>query len=158
MFQKLMDVVLQGISGVICYIDDILVSGKDEQSRFRLKQEKCEFLMPSVEYLGHQINQDGIRALPNKVAAIANAPAPTNLQELRSFLRLLNYYCKFIPNLATILHPLNALLQADRKWEWSQECKEAFQLAKDKLTSQKSLLTTIQHYQSTSQLMLQPMG
>ena len=150
MFQKLMDVVLQGIPGVICYIDDILVSGKDEHSHlktletvfkrlmehgFQLKQEKCEFLMPSVEYLGHQITQDGIRAVPNKVAAIANAPAPTNLQELRSFLGLLNYYGKFIPNLATILHPMNALLQADRKWEWSQECKEAFQLAKDKLTS-----------------------
>ena len=52
--------------------------------------------------------------LPSKVAAIANAPAPTNLQELRSFLGLLNYYGKFIPNLAaTILHPLNALLQVN---------------------------------------------
>ena len=66
MFQKLMDVVLQGIPGVICYIDDILVCGKDEESHlrtlnevlerlekhgFRLKQEKCEFLMDSVEYL-----------------------------------------------------------------------------------------------------------
>ena len=75
MFQKLMDVVLQGVPGVICYIDDILVSGKDEASHmksleevfrrlekqgFRLKKEKCEFLMSSVEYLGHQI---GIRAL-----------------------------------------------------------------------------------------------
>ena len=74
-------------------------------------------------------------AVSSKAAAIANAPAPNNLQELHSFLGLLNYYGKFIPNLATILHPLNALLQADRKWEWSQECEEAFQVAKDKLTS-----------------------
>ena len=90
--------------------------------------------MQSVEYLGHHIDQDGIRAVSSKVAAIANAPATRNLQELL-FLGLLNYYCKFISNLATILHPLNALLQADRKWEWSQECEEAFQVAKDKLTS-----------------------
>ena len=150
MFQKLMDVVLQGIPGVICYIDDILVSSKDEESHlksleevltrleqhgFRLKQEKCEFLMASVEYLGHQIDKDGIRALPNKITAIANAPAPNNVQELRSFLGLLNYYGKFIPNLATLLHPLNSLLQADRKWLWSKECQDAFQLAKDQLTS-----------------------
>ena len=97
MFQKLMDVVLQGIPGVICYIDDILVSGKDEESHlrtleevfrclekhgFRLKQEKCEFLMTSVEYLGHQIDTEGIRAVPSKLAAIANAPTPNNVQEL----------------------------------------------------------------------------
>ena len=99
MFQKLMDVVLQGIPGVICYIDDI--GSKDEEKHlkileevftrleqhgFILKLEKCEFLMGSVEYLGHQIDKDGIRALPNKVTAIANAPAPNNVQEFRSFL------------------------------------------------------------------------
>ena len=150
MFQKLMDVVLQGISGVMCYIDDILISSKDEESHlktieevftrlqqhgFKLKRDKCEFLMNSVEYLGHQIDKDGIRALPNKVAAIKNAPTPNNVQELRSFLGLINYYGKFIPNLATLLHPLNTLLKADKKWTWSEECKEAFQLAKNQLTS-----------------------
>ena len=130
LFQKLMDTVLQGIPRVACYIDDILVSGSDkgqhlttlkevfrrlEEHGFRLKQAKCEFLMSSVEYLGHLIDQDGIRPLPNKVAAIINAPSPTNIQELRSFLGLLNYYGKFIPNLATIVHPMNELLQVYRQ-------------------------------------------
>jgi len=101
LFQKLMDTVLQGIPGVTCYIDDILVSGKDEKQHlhileevfrrleehgFRLKQEKWEFFTQSVEYLGHAIDQEGIRPLPSKVAAIVKAPAPTNLQELRSSL------------------------------------------------------------------------
>lgn len=123
-----MDTVLQGIPGVICYIDDILVGGKDQESHlqslgavfrcleahhFQLKQEKCQFLFSSVEYLGHQINWDGIQPLQSKVEAIVvNAPVPKNVQELRSFLGLLNYYGKFIPNLATILHPLNSLLRA----------------------------------------------
>ncbi len=48
----------------------------------------------SVEYLGHKIDKGGISALPNKVDAIVNAPHPTNVQELRSFLGLLNYYGK----------------------------------------------------------------
>ena len=66
--------------------------------------------IPSVEYLGHQIDEEGIRAVPNKVEAITNAPQPTNVQELHSFLGLLNYYGKFIRNLSSIIHLLNGLL------------------------------------------------
>ncbi len=65
----------------------------------RLKKEKCIFLAKSVEYLGHQISKNGIQALPSKVDAIARAPEPKNVQELRSFLGLLNYYGKFIMHL-----------------------------------------------------------
>ena len=160
-----MDAVLQGIPGVICYIDDILITGKDEESHlrslkevfqrlekhgFRLKQGKCEFLLSAIEYLGHQISKNGVQPLRSKVAAIEQAPTPTNIQELRSFLGLLNYYGKFIPNLSTILHPLNALLRADQKWIWNKECTEAFRLAKRHLTSAQ-LLT---HYDPTLPLTL----
>ena len=149
-FKRLMDTILQGIQGVVCYIDDILVTGKDQEEHlqnlnevfsrlekhgFRLKREKCTLLAKSVEYLGHSITKDGISALPDKVEAIAKAPQPTNVQELRSFLGLLNYYGKFIRNLATILHPLNQLLQTNRKWNWTQECSDAYQLAKDQIVS-----------------------
>ena len=121
-FQRLMDRILQGIPRVICYIDDILVTGASEADHlhnlgevlkrlddrgFRLKKSKCNFMARSVEYLGLQVNQHGIRALPNKVEAITNAPPPKNVQELRSFLGLLNYYGKFVRNLSSILHPLN---------------------------------------------------
>ena len=155
-----MDVVLLGISGVLCYMDDILVSRKDEKSHLksmeevfrrlekhglRLKPEKCEYLLSSVEYLGHQISKDRICALPSKVAAIDKAPAPTNVQGLRLFLGLLNYYGKFMPNLATVLHLLNALLQTDREWTWSKECDKAIKCAKGQLTSG----TVLIHYDST---------
>ena len=73
------------------------------------------------------------------MAAIVKAPVPTNFQELHSFLGLLNYYGKFILNLATIIHPLNELLQTDRKWRWSEECVEAFDLVKKQLTSSQLL-------------------
>ena len=53
----------------------------------------------------------------------------------RSFLGLINYYGKFIPNLSTLLHPLNALLQANKKWVWPPECTKAFQAAKDQIVS-----------------------
>ena len=69
-----------------------------------------------------------------------NAPSPKNLHELRSLLGLINYYGKFIPNLATILHPLNDLLKDSVPWEWSNGCEEALGLAKQALVSSEVLM------------------
>ena len=74
----------------------------------------------SVEYLGHSVDSEGLHTLPSKVEAIQQAPQPQNVQQLRSFLGLLNYYGKFISNLADIIHPLNQLLHKDAKWMWNQ--------------------------------------
>ena len=81
-----------------------------ENHGFQLKLEKCELLLTCIEYLGHIITSDGIKPVPSKVEAIVKVPKPVNVQELRSFLGLINYYGKFIPNLSTLLHPLNALV------------------------------------------------
>ena len=164
-FQKTMDTILRGIPGVICYIDDILITGKTEKEHLdnlaavlqklrehglRVKKEKCEFMKSCVEYLRHKIDAEGLHALDSKVKAITNAPAPKNAQELRSFLGLLNYYGRFIPNLASILHPLNELLRRNTEWKWSEECNQAFKLAKDKLVS----ADVLAHYDSTLPLKL----
>ena len=101
---------------------------------------KVHFLQESIEYLGHQIDRTGIQAVPSKIDAIVKAPEPTNVQELRSFLGLLNYYGKFIRNLSSILHPLNRLLQVPQKWDWTEECSRAFKRAKDQLTSLEVLI------------------
>ena len=69
------------------------------------------FMGESMEYLGHRIDAQGLHPTGDKLAAIRDAPQHENVSELRSFLGLLNYYDKFIPNLATITHPLNHLLQ-----------------------------------------------
>jgi hypothetical protein len=83
----------------------------------------------SVEYVGHGVDTQGLHTSPNKVEAIQLAPLQ-NQQELRSFLGLLHYYEKFIPNLAFLLHPLNQLLRVSTKWKWTTgDC--AFQQAKD---------------------------
>ena len=63
-----------------------------------------------------------------------NAPNPSNVSKLRSLLGLINYYGKFIPNLSTILHPLNDLLKKSRNWNWTKACTQAVQLAKNALT------------------------
>ncbi len=144
-FQKVMDTMLQGIPHVICYLDDILVTGENDNQHLhnlaevlkrlqlhgvRMKKAKCQFMQASVEYLGHRIDADGLHTTDSKLKAITQAPTPQNVQELKSFLGLLNYYGKFILNLATILHPLNTLLQKGRRWQWTTECTKAFASAK----------------------------
>ena len=116
-FQKLMENVLSGIPNVVSYLDDILVTGKDDAERLttlkavfnrlqqfglRLKLPKCRFLQQSVEYLGHLVDAKGLHATPSKVKALIEAPAPRDITELRAFLGLLNYYSKFLHNLS---HP-----------------------------------------------------
>ena len=159
-FQKVMDTLLQGIPGVTCYLDDILVTGRtnDEhlanleevlsrlkQHGVRIKKSKCKFMANSVEYLGHKIDADGLHTTDGKLQAILQAPTPRNVTEVRSFIGLVNYYGKFIPNLATTLHPLNQLLHRDRRWHWSKECAKAFKAAKEGVASSSVLV----HYNPT---------
>ena len=89
----------------------------------------------SVQYLGHRIDADGLHATEAKLEAIINAPTPRNVPELRSFLELLNYYGRFIPNLSSLIHPLNKLLRHGVLWQWSEACQEAFRAAKVKMVS-----------------------
>ena len=123
-----MEKILQGIPGVVVYIDDILVSGKNEEEHLdsleevlgrleeyglRLKRGKCLLMQDSVEYLGYRVDKRGLHAMPSKVAAVLEAPEPKSVPELRAFLGLVNYYGKFIRQLATLAQPLNRLLGKD---------------------------------------------
>ena len=66
----------------------------------KLKPEKCSFMLTEVEYLGHKISAKGLQPTNQKVRAITEAPRPTNVSQLKSFLGMLNYYGKFLPNLS----------------------------------------------------------
>ena len=64
-----------------------------ENAGMRLGSNKCAFLLPTVEYLGHKISAQGLQPTDEKIRAINNAPALTNISQLKSFLGLINYYC-----------------------------------------------------------------
>ncbi|CAF5206197.1 unnamed protein product, partial [Rotaria magnacalcarata] len=100
-FQKIMDQMLSGLEGTVCYLDDIIITGKNEidhlnnlnkvfsrikEYGFHINQGKCSFLQNSVEYLGFIIDKFGIHTSPSKIKAIVNMPKPTNVSQLRSFL------------------------------------------------------------------------
>ena len=92
-------------------------------------------MQSAVEYLGHRIDAHGVHVAPSKVEAIQQAPTPLNVTELSSFLGMINYYGKFIPNLSCINYPLNNLLWAGQKWKWTMQCAKAFQEVKEKLST-----------------------
>jgi len=115
----------------------------------KLKSDKCSFLLQELEYLGHKISAKRLQPTTEKVQAIVQAPQPTNVTQLKSFLGMLNYG-KFLLNLSTCLAPLYKLLQKQSHWKWGHEQKEAFKQAKKLLTSS-SILT---HYDPTKPLVL----
>lgn len=123
---------------------------RSEQFGLRVQKEKCKFFRSSLEYLGHVIDSKRLHKSLDKVRAILDAPEPTNSSQLRSFLGLNNYYAGFVPNLSTLLHPLNALLHKEVKWEWSKECNSAFCEAKEQLASDRVLI----HYDPTLPVIL----
>ena len=101
----------------------------------RARREKCQFFQEKITYCRHEVDRHGLHKTQDKIDAVVNAPQPENTQQVRSFLGLINYYHKFLPNLATVLSPLNKLLQHERKWKWTKECEEAFTKLKELITS-----------------------
>ena len=69
------------------------------------------------------------------MSAIKQAPTPKTVEQLESFLRMINYYRKFLPNFSTIAAPLNQLRHKNKSWKWGNQEEAAFQLLKKELVS-----------------------
>ena len=66
------------------------------QHQLYAKFSKYEFWLSRVGFLGHVVSADGIYVDPQKVEALANWEQQTTVTEVRSFLGLAGYYCRFI--------------------------------------------------------------
>ena len=148
-FQKRMNKILHGLDGVLILMDDILVFGRDQKehdSRLKmvlqhveaagvtLNREKCEFSQTKLVFLGHLIDNEGIRPDPEKTTAITQMQAPTNVPELRRFLGMVNQLGKFSSNLAELTQPLRELLSKKNQWTWNSDQDRAFTQVKAELT------------------------
>lgn len=155
LWQETMDKIFTGLPGVFCFVDDIVVGGENkEQHDDRLKnvlkrmkengikinKDKCLFNVSSVKYLGFVIDGNGIHKTEDKIRAVKEARIPENVKELQSFLGLVTFYARFIKDLATIAHPLYQLLKNETRWEWSQNCNNAFEKIKQEICSDRFLV------------------
>ena len=144
-FQRKLIQNLQGLPGVICIADDVIIHGKDvaehdhnlrqflqrcRERNIKLNRDKLELRTNSFTFMGHQITKDGVRMDPEKVHAITEMPEPTNVHELRRFLGMVNYVARFLPSLAAMISPLHNLLKKDVPWVWSETQQQAVDDAK----------------------------
>ena len=70
-----------------------------------LNGEKCQFRLPKLTFFGHDLNSEGVIPSEEKIAAVLNARVPKNVSEVRSFVQLVQYSSKFIPNFSQVASP-----------------------------------------------------
>ena len=124
------------IAGVICDIDDVLVSGKDQDKHAdRLNRvlekleaagvtliDKCLFFQPQIHFIGHVTSSKGMTIDSQKIAAIKNVPQPENKTDARRLL-------------AKTPKPLRELLVQENQWSWGEPREMAFRYIKIDLSS-----------------------
>ncbi|GJW86529.1 putative reverse transcriptase domain-containing protein [Tanacetum coccineum] len=103
----------------IVFINDILIYSKSKEEH--------------EVHLRHVVNSDGIHVDPSKIEAVKNWKVPKTPSEIRSFLRLVGYYRRFIAIFSKIIKPLTSLTYKNQKYEWGMEKEEAFRTLKDNL-------------------------
>ena len=107
------------------------------------KLDKSEFWLTEVNFLGHVVLEAGITIDHSKAKAVQEWQRPTNVFEVRSFLGLVGYYKRFVEDFSRIATPMTRLIRKWVKFEWNEECENACQELKRKLTTTSVLTARI---------------
>ena len=153
-YQHVIQQVLTGCEGAANIADDIIVHGRDMEDHDRkltkvleylqkrgltLNREKCQFRMPQLTFMGKVLSERGVGPTETKVEAVLKAREPENATEVRSFLGLVNFNARFMPNLATIAEPLRRLTKKDDPFKWKKAQQQAFDKLKKDLANTQTL-------------------
>ena len=159
-FQRRMDEVLRDLPFCRCYIDDIVIWSKSLEEHLghlqqvfqRLREYglkvhpgKCVFGADSIDFLGHRISANSLQPQQDKIAAVRDLAAPTDLTSLRAALGLFSYYRKFVPHFSSIAFPLNTLMKKDQPWQWGEAQAATFVKLKEALCGT-TILRLPDHY------------
>ena len=149
-FCRLMYKILGDIPNVLVYIDDICVHTKTlsqhltilktvferlRKAKLKINRAKCSWLAKKIKLLGHIIEKGVIKMDTEKIKAIINRKAPLNVKDVQVWLGSINFYRKFVSNLALHVRPLMDLINKKNKWKWEKEEQKAFDDVKRFLTS-----------------------
>jgi len=146
-FQRAIEIVLSGLAyeTCLCYFDDVIIPSSNlkqqcdrltqvlerfRKHNLRVKATKCTFGANQVNYLGHVVSGKGVHTDHDKIKAVSLLAEPQNVEQVRSFLGLVGYYRKFIPQFASYAAPLLSLTKKSTKFHWSKEHSDSFLLLK----------------------------
>jgi hypothetical protein len=146
-------------------LDDVIVTGATNEEHthnlkavfsrlketvFRVKLSKCSFFQEEIHYLCHIICAEGLKKDISKMEAIRLTSRPQDVQEVKAFAAMVNYYGKFIKNLSGLIEPIYQLLKKGQQFVWSDKCEKVFCKAKELMCSDDILI----HYDPTLELVL----
>lgn len=156
-FQKMIEMAMRDVEGILCYIDDCVVHSKSYDSNLKKLEEvfinlrkyklslnpiKCKFLKKNLIFLGHEIGENGVSIGEKRIAAIKDYKRPVSLTELRAFLAFVGFFRNHIDKFAEIAEPLFRILRMDKTkknskvtFYWNQEAQEAFEKMKNCVTT-----------------------
>lgn len=139
------------IEGIVYkYLDDLIIITPDFEShlywlgrvlrtlrraKLTINRKKSFFARDEVQYLGFILNEAGLKVEPEKVKPLLEMKDPRNLKQARRFLGMASWYRRYIPDLATLLQPINSLLKKGTKFHWGEEQENVLQDIKSRLTS-----------------------
>lgn len=147
-FQRIFEAMLASCKNCLNYLDDIIVYGSSEsehdaclkkvmevlnENNVLLNKTKCLIKVQELEFLGHKLSDKGIEADQKKIKTILDFRAPENKEEVRSFLGLVTYLGKFLPDLGTATEPLRQLTKTEVKFVWTEDHQRHFNQLKEAL-------------------------
>lgn len=159
-FQKIMERMLLPCKGVVNFIDDVIVFGSNvnehndrlkhvlqvlKENNVVLNDKKCIFNVSKIDFLGHELSPQGIMPLDKYIKTIKSFREPKTIDEVQSFLGLVNYIGKWIPRLATMTDPIREILRlklskhADIADYWKGKQSAAFAELKESLSALRTL-------------------
>jgi hypothetical protein len=112
----------------------------DYENTTSLKPKKCEFNKLTMEYLGLIIQEGKLSMDPVKLSGIRDWPTPTSVKQVQGFIGSANFYRRSIKKFSELVLPLNNLLQKDTKFDWNDQCQEAFKTLKGRFLQEPMLM------------------
>ena len=132
------------------YLDDVIIFAKDFETLItrldstfkrmlemglKLNVSKCHFAQRKIKFLGHYVSEKGIEVNPENIAAIKRMNPPRSTKEVRQFIGMCSFYRKYIHNFSKIASPLTALQSKKVPFSWNNECQQAFEELKNRLSN-----------------------
>ena len=167
-FQRMVDQTFGDLPGVTGIADDIIVFGHKEdhsdhdenlqrvmerakQTGIRFNPDKCRVGQTEIPFFGYIISETGIKSDPEKVRAIEKMDPSGSLKDLQTFLGMVQFISRFLPNLASSAAVLWDLTKSTSEFQWGPEHQQAVNNIKTQITK----TTTLRYYDSKKPVTIQ---